>query len=125
MRYLILIAMLGAISNAVELKTGDLCFIDGSMSPRCVEYVNGIPQAYVGVSWPVYTDDTPEKVWTESNRRWMQQSGDFISVSKPPSVKHVRIDTPDLYPDVVCFDFYHHGVKDSQTCFDTMEITER
>ncbi len=66
----------------------------------------------------------------EGDRRWPAETGGVdgpvLPRSKMPyTVKHVRLDTPEHYPDVVCFDFYHGGVKHSQTCFDTMEITER
>jgi len=113
-QYVILLALFGGVANAE-------CFIDGANVPRCqLSHEFKSPTDYQGVSWPVFTADTPAEVWSESIRR-----GGEASVYSIPTVKHVRLDTPEHYPDVVCFDFYHAGVKHSQVCFDTMEITER
>lgn len=103
----------------------DNCFIDGANVPRCA-FIGG-SNHYVGVSWPVFTAETPLEVWNESLTRWSRESGDnTVSILEHiPTVQHVRLDTPEHYPDVVCFDFYHAGIKVGQTCFDTMEITER
>lgn len=100
------------------------CFIDGAFTPRCIFNHGQTPGAYHGVSWPVFTADTPEEVWAETEKR-ADGILAYAQVTSSLNVKHVRLDTPEHYPDVVCFDFYHGGVKHSQTCFDTMEITER
>lgn len=117
MRYLIL-----TIAVVSSIATAD-CIIDGAMVPRCI---GPVPVAYEGVSYPVFTADNPAEVVAESNRRY---GGDsivpYLPRSQAISVKHVRINTPEQYPEVTCFDFYIKGVKRSQTCFDTMEITER
>ncbi len=124
MRRLIIVglALAGLFSHA------DSCFIDGANVPRCyATHLAKSPGDYLGVSWPVFTADNPLEVMHETERRWPAETGQ--SVRLPPSqnfnVKHVRIDTPEHYPDVMCIDFYRAGLKTGQTCFDTMEITER
>ena len=123
--------ILGALLIAASLSHADSCFIDGANVPRCLSFNprDQTPGAYQGVSWPVFTADSPLEVLQETDRRYggPDYNGGVIELRSklPIDVKHVRLDTPEHYPDVVCFDFYHQGVKRSQTCFDTMEITER
>lgn len=127
MRFLIVSSLVVLSVFKCTGATASECFIDGSMAPRCLDFNKPqTPGAYQGVSWPVYTSDNPLDVWLNTehlNESFQVPYARRIDV--PFSVKHIRLDTPDHYPDVVCFDFYHHGVKHSQTCFDTMEITER
>ncbi len=141
MRYLILCLLCLNVS-ATELLNGANCFIDGSNTPRCFEYVNGVAKpSDDGVAWPVYTNDTPEKVWAESNRRWNQEvandkTGLPISnilpiQSKPPLVRRLKIDvrrnapSKTAYPDIICLDFINDYGPAGSTCFDTMQVTER
>ena len=95
------------------------CFIDGANVPRC--YAGKV---YTGVSWPVYTADNPLEVLRETERRWPAETGQSVLLPLSKSgfkIQHVAIRTGKDFPDVICFVFE----RGSQTCFDTMEITER
>ena len=114
----------GASAAAGPNANSTGCFIDGSYTVRCD--LNPNPH-YEGVSWPVFTADTPKEVRAEQDRiygTYESLAGDLSRLDTKYSVQHMRIDT-EKYPDVTCFDFYSKGKKHSQTCFDTMEITER
>ncbi len=107
--------------SAVSVNA-DTCFIDGALVPRCL----GIKMDN-GVSWPVFTADTPIDVMRESDNHALQ-FGSLVPyrlrAELPIFTKVLDIDV-EKYPDVVCFDFYSKGLKHAQTCFDPMEITER
>lgn len=95
---------------ALSLNAGADCILDGAFVPRCI---GPVPVEYEGVSYPVFTADNPKEVMAESDRRDPGTLVPYLPRSQAPiTVKHVRIDT-------------YHGKKASQTCFDTMEITER
>lgn len=103
------------------------CFLDDSNTIRCAS-----GKAYEGVSYAVFTADTPFEVLEEMDRRHNEVDVPYLRHpenlmwpnQKKVTVNHVRIDVEN-YPDITCFDFHSKGKKRSQTCFDTMEITER
>lgn len=70
-----------------------------------------------GVSWPVFTADTPIEVLKYQDENWH-----FTPLRDRSAMPHT-VKTIDIgeYPDVICLKFKNGG----QTCFDTMEITER
>lgn len=118
------------IATVVLLYAGcnahaESCFLDGSNTVRCGR------GGYTGVSWPVYTSDTPDGVWTESQRRWALESGDdTVNVTYKPTVKYVDIKAyrtyPTDWPDITCYRFINdNGSTASTVCWDTMEVTER
>lgn len=116
MKHLILMGL--ALASLVS--RAENCFIDGANTPRCAG-----PGQYSGVSWPVYTDDEPAKVWAESLRRAHDELGvDLFDHSNyRPSVRNLRVNSPKDFPDIICLVF--GGPKETKICFDTMEITER
>lgn len=84
------------------------CYMDGAFITRC--------PGDNGSSWPVYTAPTPQEVHAEMFKRY--QLVPEYQTKRTIQVRHVYFGT---YPDIVCFNFKNGH----QTCFDTMEITER
>lgn len=107
---------------ALDVKA-ESCFLDGANQVRCGNAVNG--SAYQGVAWPVFTAETPEEVQREAVMQYGYVNPPYLDADQDFTTKHVRIDAPENYPDVTCLDFYQRGKKQSQICFNTMEITER
>ncbi len=119
MKKMILLSLLFSLSAQAT------CFIDGSNTPRCFEFKDKqTPGAFEGSSYTVFTADTPEKVLLEQDRMYFADVyTPWIPRAAQPDIKVLKIPmgVGKDYPDVICLVFKSGG----QTCFDTMEITER
>lgn len=123
---LIAVATMATVCSAD--KASSFCSLDAAYQWRCSQ--PGRP--YTPVSSPVFTSDRPIDVLKEIDQRYpvLGESGEGFGpyanlADLPYTVQHVPLVTGDKYPDVICLDLIHHGKKTAQTCFYTMEITER